>query len=37
MATAGIVGVEFDAMTWKKARDSHGRMIFYDFPKNGNE
>lgn len=34
MATTGIVGVEFEVMTWKKVNEAHGRMIFYDFPKN---
>jgi phosphohistidine phosphatase len=37
IATAGIVGIEFDSMTWKKTREAHGRMIFYDFPKNGQD
>lgn len=35
MATTGIVGIEFEVMTWKKVNEAHGRMIFYDFPKNG--
>lgn len=35
MATTGIVGIEFDVLSWKKVRESHGKMIFYDFPKNG--
>lgn len=34
MATTGIVGIEFEVMSWKKVRESHGRMIFYDFPRN---
>jgi len=34
MATTGIVGVEFDALTWKQAISSLGKMTFYDFPKN---
>ncbi len=34
MATAGIVGIELDIMSWKKVREAHGKMIFYDFPKN---
>ncbi|MDQ3108840.1 MAG: histidine phosphatase family protein [Bacteroidota bacterium] len=37
MATAGIVGIEFDVMTWKKVHSALGRMIFYDFPKNGTD
>ncbi len=35
MATAGIVGIEFDALTWKQAVELGGKMIFYDFPRNG--
>ena len=35
VATTGIVGIEFEVMTWKKVKEAHGRMIFYDFPKNG--
>ncbi|MEO5642582.1 MAG: histidine phosphatase family protein [Bacteroidia bacterium] len=34
MATAGIVGIEFEVMTWKKVHGSLGRMILYDFPRN---
>jgi phosphohistidine phosphatase len=37
MPTTGIVGIQFDVMTWKKARDSHGKMTLYDFPKNGTD
>ena len=34
MATCGIVGIEFDVLTWKQAAEADGQLIFYDFPKN---
>ncbi len=34
MATTGIVGIEFDVLSWKKTKEVNGKMIFYDFPKN---
>lgn len=34
LPTTGIVGIEFDMLSWKKTKESPGRMVFYDFPKN---
>jgi phosphohistidine phosphatase len=32
--TTGIVGIEFDQISWKQSVQFGGKMVFYDFPKN---
>lgn len=34
MPTAGIIGIAFNAQSWKKAVGTAGKLVFYDFPKN---
>lgn len=34
MPTCGIVGIEFNEISWKSAGSAKGKMVLYDFPKN---
>ena len=31
--TCGVVGIEFDRLTWQGLQEGSGRLLFFDFPK----